>query len=653
MPLRIGDTAPDFTAASTAGPIRLHEWIAGRWAILFSHPKDFTPVCTTELSRMARLSEEFERRGCRVLGLSTDPLPDHRRWIADIEGVQGSKVGFPLISDEDLAVAKAYDMLPAEAAPGPRTTADNATIRSVIVIGPDRRVKATIAYPMTTGRNFDEVLRLLDSLRLTASEGLATPADWKPGDEVIIPPTVTNEEARRRFPQGWRTVTQYLRFVKLALPILLVGLGACKSVFGPGGGRDSEPHEVWLIDESDSQDRSHGGTLYIFDGEDLSEPATATPRERIDLAGEVSAACMAATGANPVRPHMLLFNEEHTHAVLSFVASGHVVVIDAASRAPLTCLRTTESPTGRQAHAAIPSPDNTFIMVANQNGKRLERINVDLAGGTFIHDVAATLDLATCTTPSGAPCQDAVLRPDNAPICPIVDASSTWVFVTLRGGGLFIVDARSTPMRIVAEYDRATVAGNGCGGVQLGNTMFVNSGGRPGNLDHLDLYGFDVYRFPVAGLPATSPNQPSPERVFGLDGAHDSHGMTTVGARYVWVVDRHANTAEIVSAASRRHVGTVSLSGALSSDPAPDLIDAAPGGDRLYVALRGSTPLSGDPHIATGDSPGLGMIAVRNGGRAGELVGLVRITNVDAQGIERADAHAVRVRRKQARGATG
>ncbi len=213
--MRIGDLAPDFTANSTQGTIRFHEWMGDQWAVLFSHPKDFTPVCTTELGYMARLGPEFERRRCRVLGLSTDVLDDHNSWIAEINATQGAEVAYPLISDTDLTVAKLYDMLPIGAQPGARTAQDNATIRSVVVIGPDKRVKATIAYPMTTGRNFDEVLRLLDSLQLTDSASVATPVNWKPGDEVVIPPSVSNEDARRRYPQGWRTVTPYLRMVRL------------------------------------------------------------------------------------------------------------------------------------------------------------------------------------------------------------------------------------------------------------------------------------------------------------------------------------------------------------------------------------------------------------------------------------------------------
>jgi hypothetical protein len=284
--------------------------------------------------------------------------------------------------------------------------------------------------------------------------------------------------------------------------------------------------------------------------------------------------------------------------------------------------------------------------VANQNGKRLERINVDFQTSTFQHDSSATLDLATCVTPSGAPCQAANLRPDNAPICPIVDASSRHVFVTLRGGGMFVVDATQTPMAIVAEYDVATVKGNGCGGTQVGGHMFINSGGRPGPLAHLQMFGFDVYRLPVSGYASNNaPNQPAPELVFSVAGEHDSHGMAAVsGDRHIWVMDRHANVAEIISTSTRRRVNTVQLHGALSTDPAPDLVDAAPGGNWLFVALRGSTPLSGDPHIATGSTPGLGIIEVGRRGETGSLVAILRISNVDGNGVDRADPHAVRVR---------
>ena len=213
MTVRLGDLAPDFTADSTEGTIRFHEWIGDGWAILFSHPKDFTPVCTTELGYMANLQPQFEARGCRIIGLSVDPVSSHESWKKDIQTSQGHAVKYPLIGDADLTVAKLYGMLPAEAQPGTRTAADNATVRTVMVIGPDKRVKAMIVYPMSTGRNFDEVLRLLDSLQLTARLAVATPVNWTPGDDVIIPATVSDEEARKKYPGGWKTLTPYLRLV--------------------------------------------------------------------------------------------------------------------------------------------------------------------------------------------------------------------------------------------------------------------------------------------------------------------------------------------------------------------------------------------------------------------------------------------------------
>jgi alkyl hydroperoxide reductase subunit AhpC len=216
MALRIGDEAPDFTAESTAGKIRFHEWIGNGWAILFSHPKDFTPVCTTELGYMARLKPEFDRRNTKVLGLSIDPVADHDRWMKDIEETQGAAVNYPLIGDPDLAVAKLYDMIHPNASgtSGPRTAADNATIRSVFLIGPDKKIKAMLTYPMSSGRNFDEVLRLLDSIQLTAKHKVATPVNWKQGDDVIILTSVPDAEAKERFPGGWKALKPYLRVVK-------------------------------------------------------------------------------------------------------------------------------------------------------------------------------------------------------------------------------------------------------------------------------------------------------------------------------------------------------------------------------------------------------------------------------------------------------
>lgn len=215
MALRIGDEVPDFSAESTVGTIRFHDWIGESWVVFFSHPKDFTPVCTTELGYVAGLAAQFEQRNCKIIGLSVDSVDDHIRWLQDIEESQGHEVGYPLIGDTDLAVAKAFDMIHPEASgkAGERSAADNATVRSVFVIGPDRKVKATIAYPMSTGRNFDEVLRLLDSCQLTATHQVATPVNWQQGEDVIIVPAVSDAEAKKRFPGGWRAPKPYIRIV--------------------------------------------------------------------------------------------------------------------------------------------------------------------------------------------------------------------------------------------------------------------------------------------------------------------------------------------------------------------------------------------------------------------------------------------------------
>ena len=215
MSLRINDEAPNFTAETTQGTIDFHEWIGDGWAVLFSHPKDFTPVCTTELGYMAGLASEFAKRNCKIIGLSVDPVEDHVEWSKDIEETQGHAVTYPMIGDTDLAVAKLYNMLPADE-PGTsegRTAVNNATVRSVFVIAPDKTIKLMLTYPMTTGRNFDEILRVLDSMQLTASRKVATPANWESGGDVIIVPAVSDEEAREAYPDGWKTVKPYLRVV--------------------------------------------------------------------------------------------------------------------------------------------------------------------------------------------------------------------------------------------------------------------------------------------------------------------------------------------------------------------------------------------------------------------------------------------------------
>nr|WP_294847843.1 peroxiredoxin [uncultured Sphingomonas sp.] len=215
MTLSIGSTAPDFTAQTTQGPISFHDWIGDNYAILFSHPKAFTPVCTTELGYMAGLTDEFAKRGTKIIGLSVDSSDDNNNWLPDIEDVSGNSVGYPVIGDVDLNVAKLYNMLPADAGDSAagRTAANNATVRTVYMIGPDKKIRAMLLYPMSSGRNFDEVLRLLDSIQLTEGKGVATPVNWRPGDDVIIPPSVSDDAAKEKYPNGWETVKSYLRII--------------------------------------------------------------------------------------------------------------------------------------------------------------------------------------------------------------------------------------------------------------------------------------------------------------------------------------------------------------------------------------------------------------------------------------------------------
>jgi alkyl hydroperoxide reductase subunit AhpC len=215
MTLRLGDVAPDFQANTTEGPIRFHQWLGDSWGVLFSHPKDFTPVCTTELGYMARIKPEFDKRNVKIIGLSADPVDRHSGWAKDIEETQGTAPNYPIIGDPDLAIAKLYEMLPAEASgdPSKRTAADNQTVRNVYVIGPDKKLKLILIYPMTTGRNFDEVLRVIDSMQLTAKHKVATPVNWKQGEDVIIAGSVSDEDAKKTYPQGWKAPKPYIRIV--------------------------------------------------------------------------------------------------------------------------------------------------------------------------------------------------------------------------------------------------------------------------------------------------------------------------------------------------------------------------------------------------------------------------------------------------------
>ncbi len=435
-----------------------------------------------------------------------------------------------------------------------------------------------------------------------------------------------------------------VRMFALALGFLVLMLEASAS---------AKDFEVWLVDQSNSFDKTYGGTIYIYEGSDLNgaAAASAAPIGVLDLGGATADLCLAQTSANPVRPHMLFFNAGHTHAVLAFVASGHVVVFDAATRTPVACVRTSVGFGGqRQAHAAVPAPDDSYILVANQNGKLLERIDSDYATTTFVLNAAATIDLATCITPNGEACESPAKRPNNIPICPLVDSSSGLGFVTLGGGGLFVVNPTTTPMQILAEYDATTIHGNGCGGVQANGSMYLNSGAGASATNPSE---FDVYRFPLAGYsPANPPNTPAPTVVLSDDTvppAHerDSHGtVATKHDRYLWAFDRSLNVAEVFDTSSNAHVNTIALAGPLSDDPTPDLAAISPSGNRIFVSLRGPNPLSGSPHVATGSTAGLAVIQVTQGGRAGVLKSVVRISNIDAAGVERADAHGIRVRLK-------
>jgi DNA-binding beta-propeller fold protein YncE len=407
-----------------------------------------------------------------------------------------------------------------------------------------------------------------------------------------------------------------------------------------------EKYEVWAIDQSNSPGLSHGGTLYVWDGHDLARGrhGSGAVARRIDLAGAVAAMCLAKTGANPVRPHMLAINPSQTHAIIAFVASGHVVFLDADRGVPVECIRASVGAGGaRQVHFAMPSPDETYVAVANQNGKLFERITTDYATNTFALDTSAGLDLATCTTPSGAPCETPALRPDNAPICPIIDSTSRFGFVTLRGGGLFVVDAKATPMRIVAEYDNRTVHPNGCVGAEVRERMYIGSGGGTAS----NMFEADLYAFPVTGFsPLNPPNTPAPTVVFSedVDGA-DAHGAAlTKHGRYLWVADRGRNLHFVVDTATDTVVNRIPLTPGPSPDPTPDVLATSPNGSHVFMSLRGPNPLTGDPHVSTGATPGVGVMKVRAAGRSGAFESITRVTNVDAGGVERADLHALAIR---------
>lgn len=429
----------------------------------------------------------------------------------------------------------------------------------------------------------------------------------------------------------------------VALLSALIGTsGAWSLALGTSGG-----FEVWLVDQSNSRPDG-GGTLYIYDGADVNGQAKAATPEVIDLGGAAHGRCVAETGTAPVRPHMVEFDPSHRYAIVAYVATGHVLFIEAATRQPVACIDV-----GAQAHAAFPAPDGSYVVVANQNGKLLQRIETDFTTGTFTLDAAATLDLANGLTPSGALRQDPALRPDNAPICPIITKDSALTFVTLRGGGLFVVDSTATPMTIVAEYDRATVGPNGCGGLESNGKLYLTSGGGTAATPYAsDLYLCDLSAFATPAAPIVRPpNEPSPDVIWRTvqPAVADAHGaVLTRDDRYLWVGDRARNTATVVDTATDEVVGEVPLAGSVSADPAPDLFAISPTGNRIFAALRGPNPLTGNaPGVgnAVGATPGLAIIRVTQGGRDGVLQAVIPVTNVDGGGVERADPHAITVRR--------
>ena len=423
---------------------------------------------------------------------------------------------------------------------------------------------------------------------------------------------------------------------------LLVG-GMAVTGREPAATADHRPCEVWVVDQSDTREDG-GGTLYIYPGERLAGREAGSVRpEVIDLGGAAQTLCREQTGSAPRRPHMFGVNAANTHVILSYVTTGHVLFMDGPARAPLACIDV-----GEQAHATFATPDSRYVVVANQNGKLFQRIRTDYGANTFTLEAEATINLATCTTPSGARCEDPELRPDNAPICPVIDSSSRLAFVTLRGGGLFVVDLTTTPMAIVAEYDRATIEPNGCLGAEAAGKMYINSGGgTPGNP-----YNAELYVFSLSGLAtrATTANTPAPRLVSGHTSAApaDSHGGTLVGdGTYLWVGDRAANRIVIVDTRNDAVVGEIDLlAGAISGDPAPDLMFASPDGDRVFVTLRGPFPLTGNaPAVgnAVGGTPGLGIIRVDQNGRSGALEAVALINHIVSSG-QRSDPHAIAVR---------
>jgi hypothetical protein len=411
-----------------------------------------------------------------------------------------------------------------------------------------------------------------------------------------------------------------MRGIVLLVVLVALALGGAGRVNAGG-----EAYEVWAIDQSGTTAAGAagpGGTLYVYDGPALAgEAAAKAQAEVIDLAG--------ACGGGATRPHMLMFSPTESHAILAYVGSGHVQFIDSESRNQVGCIDV-----GAQAHAAFPAPNGEYVVVADQNGEKLHWISTDYEANEFA--LAGTLDLTAFEGTS---------RPDTAPICPIVDSSSTLTFVTLRGGGLLVVDTSTEAMQVVGRYDNATVHPNGCGGIEAAGRMYITSGGGTA----ANPLESDLYVFPLTGYSAAnSENVPARVHVFSRDGQGfvDTHGGVLMKhGRYLWLGDRADNSITVVDTATDEIVNEIELAGAVSNDPAPDLLGISPGGNRVFMTLRGPVPLTGNAAVnnAVGNTPGVGVVRVEDGGRNGTFQAVARISHV-VLGLERADPHAIAVR---------
>ncbi len=383
-------------------------------------------------------------------------------------------------------------------------------------------------------------------------------------------------------------------------------------------------HEVWVTDQSDTSEKS-GGFIYVYEGGQLiSDGMNAKPTHKIDAGMEINSMCKKETGKAVRRPHMVFFTKDNKYAVISFL-SGQVLFMDANSKTPIGCILV-----GKNVHAGWPTPDQKMVIAANIKEKKFVRIWTDYSSKKFMFDQQKdVLDLKALQNGE---------RPDNAPICPITETTSTYAFVTLRGGGLLVVNVKETPMKVVATLSDIQVHPGGCGGIQVGNTMYINSGGGwP-----VAPLAYDVYAMNIDGLPDSL----EAKLVSTRDNRFaDSHGMTAVG-RYLWVVDRAGNIIEIIDTVSNLSVGVINLVGSHSQDPAPDLIGVAPDHSYAFTNMRGIHPLTANNKTvnnAKGSTPGVMIIKVKDGGRSGEVVGIVRISNMK-NGKETADPHGLAVR---------